>query len=75
MVGKGEGGNEIYIERASATEKGVGFGNRVVFTSRHLHALHKLISDIILDFFSKVGILLSISQGCYEDSISADTGH
>lgn len=75
MAGKGVGGKEMYIERASVTEKGVGFGNRRVFTSRHLHVLCKLISDIILNFFSKLGILLSMSQGCYEDSISADTGH
>lgn len=65
----------MYLERASGTEKGVGFGNRLVVTSRHLHVLCKLISYIILNFFSKAGILLSVSQGCYEDSISADTGH
>lgn len=69
------GGNEMQVEKASGTEKGVGFGNRLVFTSRHLHVFGKEISYITLNFFSKVILLLSMLLGCYEDSVSADTGH
>lgn len=65
------GGDETYAQEASGAEKGVGFGDRLVFTSRHLHVFGKVISYIILNFFSKVGILLCMLQGCYEDSISA----
>lgn len=68
-------GNEKYVQKDSGTEKGMGFGNRLVFTSWHLHIVAKVISYIIFNFCSKVGILLSMLQGCYEDSISVDIGY
>lgn len=65
-------GNEIHEEKANGTENGVGFGTRPVFTPRLLHVFSKVINYIILNFFSKVGILLSMLQGYYESSISTD---
>lgn len=57
----------------SYTRKSAGFGIKSILTFRHLHAFGKVINNSILNFFSKVRILLSIMLGCYEDSISADT--
>lgn len=69
------GGNQVPRERANCAGKGVRFGTRPVFTSRFLHVFGKVTSYMILNFFSKVGILLSMLQGCCKDSVFADTGH
>lgn len=73
MTDRRVGGNEMHRESANYTGKSVGFGTRSVFTFGHLHAFGKVISNIILNFFSKVKKVLSILLGCYEDSISANT--